>query len=74
MKIDDRIIELAIKKMLGEACVEELQELNNLLQDDVDVQKALKTLLEEWTYEDKVSEDRSRLLFEKIKARIEYKT
>ena len=74
MKIEDRIIELAIRKMAGEASVEELQELDSLSDKDVDVQKALQILLEEWTYEEQIPEERSRQLFEKIKAKIEGNT
>jgi hypothetical protein len=74
MKIEDRVIELAVKKMTGEASIEEQQELNDLLQDDAHAQEALKVLLEEHYYEEPAPDDRSRLLFEKIKAKIEGNT
>jgi len=74
MKIDNRIIELVVKKMIGEAGVEELQELNILLHTNADMQEAIAILLEEWTYEEQVPGNQNHLLFEKIKAKIAYKT
>jgi len=70
MKTEDQIIKLVAKKMAGEATDIELQKLNDLFEEHSDLYKALALLLADKTELYSPPDDRSRILFEKIKARI----
>jgi len=70
MKTEDQIIKLVAKKMAGEATDIELQKLNDLFEENPALHKALALLLAERTELYSPPDDRSRILFEKIKARI----
>jgi hypothetical protein len=70
MKTEDQVIKLVAKKMAGEATDMELQKLNDLFEKDAGLYKALALLLADKTVPDSPPDDRSRILFEKIKARI----
>ena len=70
MKTEDQIIKLVAKKMTGEATDIELQKLNDLFEEHPVLHKALTLLMTERTELYSPPDDRSRLLFEKIKARI----
>ena len=70
MKTEDQIIKLVAKKMAGEATDMELQKLNDLFEEHAGLHKALALLLADKTETYWPPDDRSRLLFEKIKARI----
>lgn len=70
MKTEDQVIKLVAKKMAGEATDIELQKLNDLFEKDAGLYKALALLLADKTAPYSPPDDRSRILFEKIKARI----
>jgi len=71
MKTEDQLIKLAAKKMTGEATGIELQKLNDLFDKSAGLYKVLELLLADKTELESPPDDRSRLLFEKIKARID---
>ena len=70
MKTEDQIIKLIAKKMAGEATDIDLQMLNDLFEEHASLHKALAILLADKTEPYSPPDDRSRILFEKIKARI----
>ena len=70
MKAEDQIIKLVAKKMAGEATDMELQKLNDLFEEHPRLHKALALLLAHKTELYSPPDDRSRIFFEKIKARI----
>jgi len=70
MKTEDQIIKLVAKKVAGEATDMELQKLNDLFEEHAALYKALALLLADKTETYSPPDDRSRILFEKIKARI----
>jgi len=70
MKTEDQIIKLVAKKMTGEATDTDLQKLNDLFEEHADLHKALAFLLAHKTELYSPPDDRSHLLFERIKARI----
>ena len=67
---EEQLIKLVAKKMTGEATGIELQKLNDLFEESAGLYKALELLLADKTEPEPGPDDRSRLLFEKIKARI----
>jgi hypothetical protein len=67
MEIEDQILELAVKKLAGEANVEELQQLDDLLKKNPDALTILQLMFEEWEIEEEqASEEDSHRLFAKI--------
>lgn len=66
MNIEDRFLELVVKELTGEATVEELQELNDLLIKNPNAIILLKYLFDEWVVDEKISTEDSRRLFAKI--------
>ncbi|WEA01616.1 ABC transporter permease [Mucilaginibacter sp. SJ] len=66
MNIEDRFLELIVKELTGEATVEELQELNDLLIKNPNAIILLKYLFDEWVVDEKISREDSRRLFAKI--------
>ena len=71
MKTEDEAVKLAAKKMTGEATGIELQKLDDLFKKNAGLYKVLELLLADKTEPGSPPADRSRLLFEKIKARID---
>lgn len=72
MKTEDQLIKLAAKKMTGEATDIELQKLDDLFEKSTGLYNVLELLLADKTEPESPPGDRSRLLFEKIKARIDH--
>ncbi|MES2110187.1 MAG: hypothetical protein V4577_15625 [Bacteroidota bacterium] len=70
MPNEDQVIKLVVKKMTGRANPNELQELDDLFEKDAALYKALQLLFTDRTEAWQPPDDRSRLLFEKIKAKI----
>jgi hypothetical protein len=66
MEIEDQILELVVKKLAGEANVEELQELDDLLKKNPRALTILQLMFEEWEIEEEASEQDSHRLFAKI--------
>jgi len=71
MKTDDEVVKLTAKKMTGEATGIELQKLDDLFDKSAGLYKVLEVLLADKTEPESTPGDRSRILFEKIKARID---
>ena len=71
MKLTDRILELAVKKLAREATVEELRELNELLNKDPDASAVLRLLFAKWATSRQISKkDIDRNFEKKLKKRI----
>ena len=70
MKLKDRVLELAVKKLAKEATVEELQELDELLNQDHDAAMVVRILLVKWTSGEPVSKADIDRSFAKLMTRI----
>ena len=70
MKLKDRILELAVKKLAREATVEELRELDDLLNKDPDASAVLRLLLAKWTTNEQMSKEDTDRNFAKLMTRI----
>jgi putative ABC transport system permease protein len=71
MNMEDHVLNLATKKLSGEASEQELQELDNLLQQYPDISLKIKQLFNWWYYDEEQNNiDRSELLFSKIQEKI----
>src|ERR1700733_12996094 len=71
MKIKDRILELAVKKLARQATVEELRELHERLKNDPDASAVLRLLFAKWTSSQQMSKaDIDRNFEKKLKKRI----
>jgi hypothetical protein len=69
MKMEDRVLKLVVKKMTGEATAKELQKLNDLGEKNVILHDTMEFLFTE-TKDERQADNRSQVLFEKIKAKI----
>jgi hypothetical protein len=72
MKLKERILELAVKKLAREATVEELQELDDALNKDPDAFGAIRILLAQWTTNEQVSKEDIDSNFAKLMERIKF--
>jgi hypothetical protein len=71
MNMEDHVLNLATKKLSGEASEQELQELDNLLQQYPDISLKIKQPFNWWYYDEEQNNiDRSELLFSKIQEKI----
>jgi hypothetical protein len=72
MKLKERILELAVKKLAREATVEELQELDDVLNKDPDAFATIRLLLAKWTTNEQVPKEDTDRNFAKLMGRIKF--
>jgi hypothetical protein len=70
MEIDDRTLKLVVKRLMHEATIDELQQLDDLLKRNCDASKLFQLLFEEGRSEEYVDRNDSLRLFSEILARI----